>query len=109
MTATNIPILQLMDEIEMRHGINENRWGILRGILEAQKNHTMTQPVESTIPEIPKTDEEVIALFDKMFDGSIKSYMAGIYKCRRGRGEDVLLAYENALLIALGRPAVAKG
>jgi hypothetical protein len=55
MTATNI--LQLMDEIEMRHGINENRWGILRDILETQKNHAMTQDVESTIPEIPKTDE----------------------------------------------------
>jgi hypothetical protein len=54
-TATNI--LQLMDEIEMRHGINENRWGILRDILETQKNHAMTQDVESTIPEIPKTDE----------------------------------------------------
>jgi hypothetical protein len=35
-TMIEVPILLLMDEIELRHGVNEDRWGILRGILEKQ-------------------------------------------------------------------------
>jgi hypothetical protein len=31
-----VHILQLMDEIELRYGVNEDRWGVLRGILEKQ-------------------------------------------------------------------------
>ena len=39
-------ILQLMDEIEMRHGIKEDRWGILRDVLEKQAAEQSVQSDE---------------------------------------------------------------
>ena len=43
-----VHILQLMDEIELRHGVNEDRWSILRGILEKQaEREPAAQPARS--------------------------------------------------------------
>lgn len=39
-------VLALMDEIEIRHGINEDRWDILRSILEKQEEREATQQSE---------------------------------------------------------------
>ena len=48
-----IPVLQLMDEIEMRHGVNEDRWGILLVILEKQAEQQPAQPAGEAVYECP--------------------------------------------------------
>jgi hypothetical protein len=53
-----VTILQLMDEIELRHGVNEDRWCILRGILEKQAEHEAAQQPATLPPAEEGNDDE---------------------------------------------------
>jgi hypothetical protein len=55
---------------------------------------------------VPETHEEVVAYFETFPDKFIGECMLGIYEIRRAKGEDVMLAYENALRAGIGKPAI---
>jgi hypothetical protein len=53
-----VTILLLMDEIELRHGVNEDRWGILRGILEKQVEREAAEDAATLPPAEEGNDDE---------------------------------------------------
>jgi len=56
--------------------------------------------------KVPQTKEEVIEHFKNYDDEFFASCLIGIFECRLGMGEDVMLAYENALRAGAGLPAI---
>lgn len=55
---------------------------------------------------VPQTHEEVVEHFENYPDKFLGSCLLGLYECRRGQGDDVMLAYENALRGGLGLPNI---
>lgn len=47
--------------------------------------------------QTPKTDEEVIKIFNLYEDKILSNALIGIFKCRRGRGFELLTAYNDTL------------
>jgi hypothetical protein len=58
--------------------------------------------------DVPQNDEEVTEKFSAFPDKFMGECMLGIYECRRAMGEDVMLAYENALRAGIGMPAIER-
>lgn len=47
---------------------------------------------------VPETDEDVATILQSDYSENTGRALLGIYRCRRARGEDVLVAWEYTLL-----------